>query len=53
MHQQLYGYKVEKELYLGVRERTRLNIADTEHAFVQPVFGMLRDLRERTVLLAV
>jgi hypothetical protein len=25
MHQQLWGYKVEEKLYLGVRERKRLN----------------------------
>jgi hypothetical protein len=27
MHQQLWGYKVEEKLYLGVRERKRLNTA--------------------------
>jgi hypothetical protein len=27
MQQQLWGYKVEKKIYLGVRERKRLNIA--------------------------
>ena len=26
MHQQLWGYKVEKKIHLGVRERKRLNI---------------------------
>jgi hypothetical protein len=26
MHQQLWGYKVEDKIYLGVRERKRLNI---------------------------
>jgi hypothetical protein len=25
MHQQLWGYKVEEKLYLGVREQKRLN----------------------------
>jgi hypothetical protein len=27
MHQQLWGYKVEEKLYLGVREQKRLNTA--------------------------
>ena len=27
MHQQLWGCKVEEQIYLGVRERKRLNIA--------------------------
>jgi hypothetical protein len=26
MYQQLWGYKVEEKLYLGVREQKRLNI---------------------------
>jgi hypothetical protein len=25
MHQQLWGYKLEEKLYLGVREQKRLN----------------------------
>jgi hypothetical protein len=25
MHQQLWGYKVEEKLYVGVREQKRLN----------------------------
>jgi hypothetical protein len=28
MHQQLWGYKVEEKLYVGVREQKRLNTAD-------------------------
>jgi hypothetical protein len=28
MHQQLWGYKVETKLYLGVREQKRLNTTD-------------------------
>jgi hypothetical protein len=28
MHQQLWGYKVEDKLYLGVREQKRLNTTD-------------------------
>jgi hypothetical protein len=27
MHQQLWGYKVEKKIYVGVREQKRLNTA--------------------------
>jgi hypothetical protein len=30
MHQQLWGYKVEEILYVGVREQKRLNTTDTE-----------------------
>ena len=26
MHQQLWGYKVEEKIYVGVRERKNLNI---------------------------
>ena len=31
MHQQLWGYKVEGKLYVGVREQKRLNTAGLEH----------------------
>jgi hypothetical protein len=30
MHQQLWGYKVEEKLYVGVREQKRLNTAGLE-----------------------
>jgi hypothetical protein len=30
MYQQLWGYKVEEKLYLGVREQKRLNTTDLE-----------------------
>jgi hypothetical protein len=30
MHQQLWGYKVEDKLYVGVREQKRLNTAGLE-----------------------
>jgi hypothetical protein len=30
MYQQLWGYKVEEKLYLGVREQKRLNTTDVE-----------------------
>jgi hypothetical protein len=31
MHQQLWGYKVEEKLYVGVREQKRLNTAGLMH----------------------
>jgi hypothetical protein len=31
MHQQLWGYKVEEKLYLGVREQKRLNATALKH----------------------
>jgi hypothetical protein len=30
MYQQIWGYKVEEKLYLGVREQKRLNTTDLE-----------------------
>jgi hypothetical protein len=38
MYQQLWGYKVEEKLYLGVREQKRLittGLDDAEHDFQQ------------------
>jgi hypothetical protein len=32
MHQQLWGYKVEEKLYVGVREQKRLNTAGLYNA---------------------
>jgi hypothetical protein len=40
MHQQLWGYKVEKKLYVGVRVRKRLNITaskDNDYLMLQQV----------------
>jgi hypothetical protein len=31
MHQQLWGYKVEDKLYVGVREQKRLNTAGSDY----------------------
>jgi hypothetical protein len=31
MYQQLWGYKVEEKLYLGVREQKRLNTTDLDN----------------------
>jgi hypothetical protein len=36
MHQQLWGYKVEEKLYVGVREQKRLNTAGLHHNGVRP-----------------
>jgi hypothetical protein len=33
MHQQLWGYKVEEKLYLGVCEQKRLNTTALFHSF--------------------
>jgi hypothetical protein len=35
MHQQLWGYKVEEKLYVGVREQKRLNTAAVEDTVSQ------------------
>jgi hypothetical protein len=32
MYQQLWGYKVENKLYLGVREQKRLNTTELDYA---------------------
>jgi len=34
MYQQLWGYKVEEKLYLGVREQKRLNTTGVEYVLV-------------------
>jgi hypothetical protein len=36
MHQQLWGYKVEEKLYLGVREQKSLNTTDLENLAATP-----------------
>jgi hypothetical protein len=33
MYQQLWGYKVEEKLYLGVREQKRLNTTGLKHSY--------------------
>ena len=35
MHQQLWGYKLEEKLGLGIRERKRLNITGLNHTQFQ------------------
>jgi hypothetical protein len=49
MHQQLWGYKVEEKLYVGVREQKRLNTTGTDGAVSyatpegqQPLGGFVR-----------
>jgi hypothetical protein len=32
MHQHLWGHKVEEKIYLGVRERERLNVSGVAHS---------------------
>ena len=36
MHQQLWGYKVEDKLRLGVRERKRLNTTALDNCYYRP-----------------
>jgi hypothetical protein len=35
MHQQLWGYKVEEKLYVGVREQKRLSTAAVDEVYVK------------------
>jgi hypothetical protein len=39
MYQQLWGYKVEVKLYLGVREQKRLNTTDLGDDFEKQTNG--------------
>ena len=50
MYQQLWGYKVEEKLYVGVREQKRLNTADLAlyartYSEWSPVVGTEKELR--------
>jgi hypothetical protein len=36
MHQQLWGYKVEEKLYVGVREQKRLNTTGLGYTAIKP-----------------
>jgi hypothetical protein len=38
MYQQLWGYKVEEKLYLGVREQKRFNTTVLEHMLCLMLF---------------
>jgi hypothetical protein len=44
MHQQLWGYKVEEKIYVGVREQKRLNTAvlDDRSRYTTRVKDLLR-----------
>jgi hypothetical protein len=44
MHQQLWGYKVEDKLYVGVREQRRLNTTDLIHTQLKALNMIPRDL---------
>jgi hypothetical protein len=48
MHQQLWGYKVEEKLYLGVREQKRLNITGLEHTISRSTHHNLTRKRFKT-----
>jgi hypothetical protein len=37
MYQQLWGYKVEEKLHLGVREQKRLNTTDIKDSFYEEI----------------
>jgi hypothetical protein len=39
MHKQLWGYKVEEKIYMGVRERKKLNITGLG-GYVEPRTGL-------------
>jgi hypothetical protein len=41
MYQQLWEYKVEEKLYLGVREQKRLNTTGLEHIDYNTHFSIL------------
>jgi hypothetical protein len=43
MYQQLWGYKVEEKLYLGVREQKRLNTTALDNWYV--IWGCLTLVR--------
>ena len=48
MLQQLWGVRVEKEIYLGVRERKGVNITFLEVMEVSFCFGFMRSRRRAT-----
>jgi hypothetical protein len=43
MHQQLWGYKVEEKLYLGVSEQKSLNNTDLERVVSVPINYLVPD----------
>jgi hypothetical protein len=45
MYQQLWGYKVEEILYMGVREQKRLNTTALEHPTGKKCTGVRSDDR--------
>jgi hypothetical protein len=54
MYQQLWGYKVEEKLYLGVREQKRLNTTDLDSICVVVfLFSLQCRSKQRTFSLAI
>jgi hypothetical protein len=50
MYQQLWGYKVEEKLYLGVREQKRLNTTALHHIPNDDVSGTTKGIQSSTVV---
>jgi hypothetical protein len=50
MYQQLWGYKVEEKLYLGVREQKRLNTTAIDYAYTFRKQNILIFLQENSVV---
>jgi hypothetical protein len=46
MYQQLWGYKVEEKLYLGVREQKRLNTTDLDYCPVPKWIKLSLDFKK-------
>jgi hypothetical protein len=56
MYQQLWGYRVEEKLYLGVREQKRLNttdLGDKQHSRWWEQFGDIVTVRQHEQVLSL
>ena len=51
MHRQIWGYKAEETIYLGVREQKRLN--DTDLNYMQELSRIWRHLKVNTACLVL
>jgi hypothetical protein len=50
LHQQLRGYRVEEKIYLGVRERKRLNVTGLEYnCYLVTVVGRCVTMSRRLI----
>jgi hypothetical protein len=49
MHLQLWGYKVEEKLYLGVREQKRLNTAVLEYYYECFLFIQVKEVEHKQI----